>query len=301
MSIGLFKQIAEEVAKYDTYFVQKRNAAGELVHSTYQKVTAALRMLAYGIPADLINDHLAMGESTAIKCVKRFVVAIVQVFGATYLRAPNVEDTARLLEENAARGFPGMLGSIDCMHWRWKNCPAAWHGRFKGHKKDFTIILEAVADHETWIWHAFFGMPGSCNDNNVIQRSPLVTRIALREGPQVEFEANGRKYNYGYYLADSIYPRWQIFVKPVHKPKGKKQTNFHAAQAAARKDVERAFEIFQAQFAIVRGPARFWDQKCLWYIMNASVIMHNIIIEDDRGKDVEQINHYDLMGVPVQV
>jgi hypothetical protein len=69
MSIGLFKQIAEEVAKYETYFVHKRNAAGELGHNTYQKVTAALRMLAYGIPADLIDDHLAMGESTAIKCV----------------------------------------------------------------------------------------------------------------------------------------------------------------------------------------------------------------------------------------
>jgi hypothetical protein len=124
MSIGLFKQIVEEVAKYDTYFVQKRNAAGELGHSTYQKVTAALRMLAYGIPVDLIDDHLAVGESTAIKYVKRFVVAIVQVFVATYLRAPNAEDTARLLEENAARGFPGMLGSIDYMHWSWKNCHA---------------------------------------------------------------------------------------------------------------------------------------------------------------------------------
>jgi hypothetical protein len=301
MSRDLFKKIAEEVAKYDTYFVQRRNAAGELGHSTYQKVTAALRMLAYGIPADLVDDHLAMGESTAIMCVKRFVVAIVQVYGAKYLRAPNAQDTARLLEANAARGFPGMLGSIDCMHWSWKNCPAAWHGQFKGHKKDATIILEAVADQETWIWHAFFGMPGSCNAINVIQRSPLMTRIALREGPQVEFEANDRKYNYGYYLADGIYPRWQTFVKPIHKPKGKKETNFHAAQAAARKDVERAFGILQAQFDIVRGPARFWDQECLWYIMNACVIMHNMIIEDDRGKDVEQTANYDLMGVPVQV
>jgi hypothetical protein len=301
MSRDLFKIIAAEVAKYDKFFVQRRNAAGELGHSTYQKVTAALRMLAYGIPADLIDDHLAMGESTAIMCVKRFVVAIVKVFGATYLRAPNADDTARLLEANAARGFPGMLGSIDCMHWSWKNCPAAWHGQFKGHKKDATIILEAVADEETWIWHAFFGMPGSCNDINVIQRSPLMTRIALREGPQVEFQANNRTYNYGYYLADGIYPRWQTFVKPVSKPKGKMQTSFHAAQAAARKDVERAFGILQAQFAIVRGPARFWDQECLWYIMNACVIMHNMIIEDDRGKDVEERGHYDLMGVPVQV
>ena len=62
-----------------------------------------------------------------------------------------------------------------------KNCPAAWHGQFQGHKKSSTIILEAVADHETWFWHAFFGMPGSCNDINVLQRSPLMNKIANDE------------------------------------------------------------------------------------------------------------------------
>ena len=74
-------------------------------------------MLAYGIPADLVNDHLAMGESQAIMCVKRFAVRIVQVFGEEYLRSPTAEDVARLLTMNKAHGFPGMLGSIDCMHW----------------------------------------------------------------------------------------------------------------------------------------------------------------------------------------
>ena len=88
------------------------------------------------------------------------------------------------------------------------------------------------------IWHAFFRMLGLCNDVNVLQRSPLMTRIALREGPEVEFEANGHKYHYGYYLADGIYPRWQTFVKPVVQPTSKKQLKFHNAQAAARKDVE---------------------------------------------------------------
>ena len=298
MSIDLFKKIAEELSRHDRFFQQRRNAAGELGHSTFQKVTAALRMLAYGIPADLVDDHLAMGESQAIMCVKRFAVGIVQVFGKEYLRAPNAADTARLLEFNAARGFPGMLGSIDCMHWSWKNCPAAWHGQFQGHKKDSTIILEAVADHETWIWHAFFGMPGALNDINVLHRSPLMNKIAKGKTCPVEFVGNGHTYNYGYYLADGIYPRWQIFVKPVQKPVGKKMLDFHNAQAAAREDVERAFEILQAQFAIVRGPARFWDQEMLWYIMNACVIMHNMIIENERGQDLDY-THYELMGVSV--
>jgi hypothetical protein len=63
MSINLFKHIATDVMKFDRFFEQRRNAAGELGHSTYQKVTAVLRMLAYGIPADLIDDNLAMGET----------------------------------------------------------------------------------------------------------------------------------------------------------------------------------------------------------------------------------------------
>jgi hypothetical protein len=56
-----------------------------------------------------------------------------------------------------------------------------------------------------------------------------MTKLALREAPVVVFEANSHKYNYDYFLADGIYPRWQIFVKPVIQPKGKKQTQFHNA------------------------------------------------------------------------
>jgi DNA polymerase elongation subunit (family B) len=84
--------------------------------------------------------------------------------------------------------------------------------------------------------------------------------IAMGESPPVEFGANDRTYNYDYYLANNIYPRWQKFVKPVHKTQGKKQLGFHNAQVAARKDVERTFGILKAIFAIVRRPVMFWDQ-----------------------------------------
>jgi hypothetical protein len=88
--------------------------------------------------------------------VKHFAIAIVEVFGKHYFRAPNAEDTARLLTMNKARGFLSMLGSTDCMDWSWTNCHVAWHGQFKGAKKDNAIILEVVADQETWFWHCFF-------------------------------------------------------------------------------------------------------------------------------------------------
>jgi hypothetical protein len=49
--------------KFDKFFEQRRNVAREPGYNTIYKVTVALRMSAYGIPTDLVDDHLAMGES----------------------------------------------------------------------------------------------------------------------------------------------------------------------------------------------------------------------------------------------
>ena len=159
MNRSLFLRILSMVEAYDSYLVQKNDALGVIGLSSLQKMTTAMRMLAYGVPADSVDDYVRIGESTAIESLTKFVKAVVAIFSDEYLRSPNNDDIARLLAVGTSRGFPGMLGSIDCMHWKWKNCPTAWKGMYSGHIHEPTIILEVVTSYDLWIWHAFFGLP----------------------------------------------------------------------------------------------------------------------------------------------
>ncbi|XP_047318570.1 uncharacterized protein LOC124921907 [Impatiens glandulifera] len=218
--------------------------------ATLLKITTALRILSYGVTADFMDEYIRIGETTAIKSLRYFVQSVIDIFGLVYLRKPNSEDITRLLKIGEVRGFPGMLGSIDCMHWRWKNCPTAWKG--------------------------------SDNDINVLERSNVFCEITSGESYHVNYYINGHNYNMGYYLADGIYPPWAIFVKLIPLPMNQKTKHFTVAQESARKDVERKFGVLQARFAIVRGPTRYFDRETLNKIMLACIIMHNMIVEDER-------------------
>ncbi|KAH9132494.1 hypothetical protein AeRB84_021113 [Aphanomyces euteiches] len=112
--------------------------------STLQKCTAAIRILSTGSAADTIDDYVRIGESTALKCLKRFALALIDEFGDEYLRDPTKEDIEYYMEINESRGFPGMFGSIDCTHIEWKNFPSAWRGQFQGKSCKATIAMEAV-------------------------------------------------------------------------------------------------------------------------------------------------------------
>ena len=47
-----------------------------------------------------------------------------------------------------------------------------WKGQYtRGDHGVPTIILETIASHDRWIWHAFFGVAGSNNDINVMNQS----------------------------------------------------------------------------------------------------------------------------------
>lgn len=54
-------------------------------------------------------------------------------------------------------------------------------------------------------------------------------------------------------------------------------------QESYRKDVERAFGVLQARWGIIRGAARLWNKDDLHNVVNACIILHNMIVEEERS------------------
>ena len=75
-------QLVDAVCSYYPWFVEGRDALERLGVSSLQKCTTALRMLAYGIPANACDEYCRLGESTTLVAMKRWVVAIWCFFQA---------------------------------------------------------------------------------------------------------------------------------------------------------------------------------------------------------------------------
>jgi hypothetical protein len=118
---------------------------------------------------------------------------------------------------------------IHCLHaLDVEEFQCTWHGQFNGHKmspsfyKPWPIIRHGFGMHFSDAW---------------IMTSMCYTRWVSDKFPH---------YNMDYCLADGIYPKWTTIAKLIWSPQGKKELHFHNAQAAARKDVERDFDILQS-------------------------------------------------------
>jgi hypothetical protein len=264
-------------------FLRKPDALGNMGIHPLQRISGALRVLGFGYAYAAVDELIGIAESTMALTLRSLCRAIVDEFGPEYLREPNEDDMRRILAVNESRGFPGCLGSIDCQHWEWKNCPVAWAGQFKGKERKPTVAMEAIADGEVWFWHLSVGHAGSMNDLNIMNSSSTMQRILSGEfPPKVKYTINGKTRDLPYWLADGIYPAFAIFVKTIKGAVGAKLKHFSSCQEAVRKDIERAFGILMQRFHFLSSSCRMWNKEDAMEVLRACVILHNMCVEHRR-------------------
>jgi Plant transposon protein len=140
------------------------------------KVLIALKQLAYGTSSTAFMDYYQMSDTTARKSLKLFCEIISKSeLKDVYRRRMTKADARRVSQLHEANfGVSGCVGCLDCFHVYWRLCPTSWKGQYEGKEGTPSLVLKAVADYNTWIWHAKFGFPGTLNNINIWDQSPLL-------------------------------------------------------------------------------------------------------------------------------
>ena len=191
----------------EPYFQQRLSATSKPQASTLQKMTAALRVLAFGVLNDSVDEYVRLYESTVCEAVHRFARSVVEKYQPVYLRKPTLSDLQRVLSEYEKAGFPGCMGCVDYSHWVWKNCPMSLHGQYQGKSLKRSIVMETVAEKDLYLWHFYIGIRGAMNDLNVMAFFPLFhAMLAGSFPPPISYTVNGVERTFRFYLCDGMYP-----------------------------------------------------------------------------------------------
>lgn len=201
--------IMELSAATDPFFTLRKEGNGKNGIYPEVKVLTGLKVLAYGVSGSAFMDYFQMGESTARECVTKLTAVISSHpdLRAQFLRRMGPSDAKKVVElHRSVHGVSGMAGSLDCMHVPWKNCPVAYQGQYVGKEGEPTIVLEAACDYHLWFWSISFGHPGTLNDINVWDRSPL--HASFIDGSwsknDFEFTIDGTKFNQLFFLGEIL-------------------------------------------------------------------------------------------------
>ncbi|XP_023733640.1 uncharacterized protein LOC111881484 [Lactuca sativa] len=180
--------------------------------------------------AGVTRHHGRLYENVRKNRKREFVYIVkgcVETFGDVYLRKPSLHDLQEFYAAHEERhGFPGMIGSIDCTHWKMEKLSGSMERAIRKWSSRITFV----------------GLP-------------IFDDLLNEKASDAPFTMNGNEYKYGYYPTDGIYPQYSTFVKAFRHPVEERDKFFKRRQEGARKDVKRAFGVLKAKWHIVEHAA----------------------------------------------
>jgi len=245
------------LAVNDELFSQERlNATGKLQARPLQKTVAASCVIADTEAAHRADEYMCLSRTVISKLTNLLLGFIVNRWRSNYLRQPNQDKLNTIMERIKDHRMPGCMGSLDCCHWDWQQCPTGMAAAYQICKGKTCIVVETVCDKDLWMWHLFVGAPGSLNDMNVMQKSNLYLDVTGGHSPprSMPVTINERTRTLPCYLFDGIYPRYAFLLSPPSNTSTKEHTTFKRLQEAIQNDMERVFGALRKRFHVVLHP-----------------------------------------------
>lgn len=241
-----------------------------------QKIGASLWFLATGECFRSIGDRFGMGESTFSYALRDFINIIITKFLAEKIAFPNTElEVNEITSEFRRIGrIPNIIGAIDGSHIPIK-APHLFPVDYFNRKGFYSIVLQAVVDHNKKFLDICVGWPGSTHDSRVLTNSNLYN-IFNSQNNLVTIYFNNK-----YILGDGGYPNlsWLIVpYKDIGRGLTQKQTYFNLKHSQTRIKVEQAFGLLKGRWRCLLHNLEI-SFEIVSHVITACCILHNICEE----------------------
>jgi hypothetical protein len=245
------------------------------------KILVSLRILARGNVSDDISEMSKVGLSTCPSIFSQFVLKFAETFRKAFIYLPqDGEDLKKVMEIYARLGFPGCIGSMDCTHVHWLNCPEILKNLCIGKEGYPTLAFQVMVDHSKMIRHVSVSCFGAFNDINICHVDTIVRddvnglltadgneRNLYKDIEFVVYDEHGQPITIKgvYLITDGGYEPLAIFVNPNVKRCDRAAVVWAEFIESVRKDVECTFGILKSRFHFLKIGCRYSNQKVYYH------------------------------------
>lgn len=185
----------------------------------HMQVMAALKVLASGCTFTDVAAMSGMSRSTAETSFYTFTEEFSKALWDTWVTLPVGEDLKSVETIYRKCGLAGAVGSIDCTHFKWDQCPWSEQRQHIGKEGYASVVVEAMCDHAGRILAARKCYPGAENDKTIISRDKSVWRIRDKEPwKSMKYKlrnADGTETEYtgAWLIVDGGYPKVSTYTR----------------------------------------------------------------------------------------
>lgn len=134
------------------------------------KVLSVLRILGRGGCFDNQYDGTGISEEALRVFFHDFCKFFSEQYFHVFVAPPQTAQEIRNVTGVYKRlGFPGAIGSVDCVHVRWDKCPFSLRSSCKGKEGYPSLAYEAVVDHHRRIHSVTKSHYGARNDKCIVK------------------------------------------------------------------------------------------------------------------------------------
>ena len=264
--------------------------AGKLVSSLELKVLGALYVLGTGA-----SQHQVGVQTHLSKEVHRVFFLLwlsrMSSISTEYIYMPTTEEQFKFVvgEYYSARGLPGCVGSVDCVHVGWDKCPIMYHNMYTGKEGFPSIAYEVICTSRKFIQSVSVGHPGSRNDKHIVRTDDSVMQLLegngwLQSKAWKSIGPNSKRVQFfGVYLiCNGGYHRWPCLISPVKTGvAGSPVMKWSAKLESVRKDIEGVFGILKKRFRFLKNFNNLKHQSDIDNAFVTCCMLHNMLLEYD--------------------